>query len=867
MHFTIKFHHLQGWRVGQAGLKKCSMESPRMDGLNVLGLIGIGGCGRVFLAETASGELRAVKVLEAISINRPLLAKMRLRLEAAGWPEGVMPLLSAEMDRVPSCWVVPLAADPADGGELSLRSLQHRLEEHPGDATWQLVQSLAGALAGMHRCHVAHGNLKPGNVFFGDEGNVQLADWGLGNMPGIGRLEFTDAVLYQPPEQLRNPEGYFDEAGYRWDVFAFGVLAFRILTGRFPRCQESFKWVAPEPGEIRRDGIQADLSKIAANLEAAPGPAWTDPPANELERRLRHWIDRCLALDPAHRPGTMVEVVAGFDASIVEVEAEAERDLLMDQRRHAEQRAWRTFFAAGLATAAAVVLAALWQLTASQRKADRQAAAAEIHSLREESKLANDSAEAARSEAAVATHALEYEKQLALARLESSRLIGDRLFEWAMEKGHRRLPPLDGRELRLQNLDRYFTDFLARTENYEALADERARVRLQLAEISLAAGDPVAARRRLSEAIEVWSGLPTDAALNFRIATNSLLLALLHQSEGDPETAEAFASARVALENVPQTEVDADRLTQLLAVLDFHEAKLLAARGEDGRALEQLMRATQALNRLVDQRPDAAVLRSELAGCYLSSATILDGIGKPGDAREVRSLAAVELTKLLEKSPEDPRLRLELAGCYGAMAEAAVLSGDITMAAALSKDALEILDGLLAEQPENVDAVVRKAAQLGLRAGILRDRGQAGAALKDFDEGIRILEGVKASSPGDATVSFRLATLWWQKGRMLGIGGDRDGEITQLNRARDLFATLEAERPPAGPRPEVLQRSGAYLLGDLGHALQLANREDDAAEVFADAVNLWDGLSRSRPQSEEYDEGLAWCRQRLRELQ
>jgi tetratricopeptide (TPR) repeat protein len=226
----------------------------------------------------------------------------------------------------------------------------------------------------------------------------------------------------------------------------------------------------------------------------------------------------------------------------------------------------------------------------------------------------------------------------------------------------------------------------------------------------------------------------------------------------------------------------------------------------------------------------------------------------------------VELAKLREKNPNDPALRLELAGCFGAMAEAAVLSGDIAGAEALSHEAMKLLDELLAEQPDNAEAVSRKAAQLGLRAGILRDRGQTAEAMRYFDEGIRMLEAIRASHPGDAMVSYRLALLWWQKGRVVGNGGARDEEIALLGRARDLLDSLEAGRSPSGPLPEQLQRSGAYLAGDLGHALQLANRKDDAARVFAAAVSLWEGLVASRPQSEEYQEGLTWCRQRFEEF-
>ena len=398
------------------------------------------------------------------------------------------------------------------------------------------------------------------------------------------------------------------------------------------------------------------------------------------------------------------------------------------------------------------------------------------------------------------------------------------------------------------------------------LADERARARLQLSEISLAAGDAPEATRRLDEALKAWSALPMDADLKFRIATNSLLLALLRQSESDPATEAAFAAARKAFAEVPRADVDQDRMDQMLAILDFHEAKLLAATGEDTKALEQLMRATQTLNRISDQRPDAVILRSELADCYLSSATILEGIGSLGDAREVRVLAARELTKLLGEKPDDLEVQLDLAGCYGAMAEASLLSGDIAGAESLSGQALKLLDAYLVKRPEDADALARKAAQLGLRAGIQRDRGLAAEANKGYDEGIRMLEGIHASAPDNTLVSYRLALLWWQKGRMLGMAGDREKETALLVKARDLLGKLEAAPSSAGPRPEQLQRSGAYLLGDLGHSLQLAGHKEKADHAFSEASSLWESLLRSRPHSEEYSEGLSWCRQRLKDL-
>lgn len=842
------------------------MEVPQVNGLQVGKLIGSGGCGRVYQATDGAGALLAVKVFDDTATSSRLLKKMMKRLGVGGWPAGVLPVISANFTDERSFWVMPLLASVAGDADPVPRSLQMSINTHPGDDSWKLVRSLARALAGMHERRVAHGNLKPGNLFFDADGELLLSDWALGNMPDVKHFNFTDAVLYQPPEQLKDPDAYFEEAGYRWDVYSFGALAYRILTGEFPRCHEAFKFVAPEAGETRKEGIQADLAKVARNLESKPDVTWPDEARNPLEANLREWIERCLHLDPIHRPATMMAVQAGFDSVEKKMAFDAEREALLEQRRRAERRAWRTLFFAGVATAAAVVLGGLWQLSYSQGIKERGMSASDLQMLktaRETAMLAQAEVEKKMEES---KQLLGYERELSLARLEASRQIGDRLFSWAMEKGQRRLPPLDGRELRLKRLERYFEDFLTRTSGVPELADERARIRLQLSEISLAAGDAPAATQRIAEALDAWAALPMDAELKFRMATDSLLLALLRQSISDPETASAFIAARKGLEAVPKSEVDTDRLNQLLSILDFHEAKLLASRGDDTKALEQLLRATQTLNRIADQRPDAAILRSELAACYLSSATILEGMGSLGDAREVRSQASVELVKLLNAQPGDVALRLDLAGCYGAMAESAVLSGDMAGAENISKEATKLLDQLLIAQPDNAEAVARKAAQLGLMAGIHRDKGFAAQAMTEFDEGIRMLEAIKASAPNNAMVSYRLALLWWQKGRMLGMSGNRNDEIALIRKSRDLLGTLESGESTSGPRPEQLQSSGAYLLGDLGHALQLANKKDEAAKAFKDASTVWESLLASRPQSEEYSEGLAWCRQRLQDL-
>lgn len=838
------------------------MNSPHLDAFGDRELLGSGPNGAVFRAVKADGSVTAVKLLDGMSVNRGLLEKACARLEKGGWPHGVLEVLEADFRARPAARVTPCLADPTEDGHWRPRSLQYQLDQFPGERSWRVVLGLIDAVAGLHNRQVAHGNLKPGNVFFDDDDRVVLADWALGNMPGVGHQDFTDACLYQPPEQLLSAEGYLEEEGYRWDVFAIGALAYRVLTGSFPRCDETFQQVAPLNGEITRDEIAADYPKIAESLQKETSIAWPDEPANELELRYREILDRCLALDPLDRPANAMEVRRLIRRAEVAVQEEEKRDAVLDQHRRAQHSLWRVSIAAGILFAALVGMVFLWQLAQSQYDQEVASRKTEVDSLTVRVADAETSRDEALQSEEEARTALTTERTTWLARVEESRQIGDRLFSWAMDKGHRSLPPLDGREVRLTRLENYYDRFLERTAQVPELDDERARARLQMAEIALAKGDPDEAARRFEVAVQTAEALDKGPDLEFRLATDRLILALLYQERNDPKTTDAFKAARQSLEQVPQSEVDGDRMAYLLATLDLNESRHLAMIGDEESALEMLHRATESLNLLSDTRPEAAILRSELVACYLSSAGILDGMGEMGDARALRKMAAGELLEMIEERPEDLNLRLELAGCYGSIAETALIAGDVGQAESMSNGAVKLLTEILPQRPDSVVTRSRLAAQRGLMAGILRDRGEGDKALELYDEGLRLLEGLTVGEDADPMARYRYALLTWEKGRMKGFSGDRAAEIAGEQRAVEILNEL-LETPYGVARGEQIRRSLGYLLGDLGHAAQLDGQDQLSSSAFTEAVKTWENLNRERPGSEEYEEALAWNRQRL----
>ncbi|MEU1277464.1 protein kinase [Streptomyces sp. NPDC005805] len=150
---------------------------------------------------------------------------------------------------------------------------------------------LARICEGLHQLHSAgwvHGDLKPANVLLMADGSVRLADFGR-----AAELEGTHAyapafltVDHTPPELLWSEIG---ERGMRVrpsaDIWAFGVLAHRVLTGTHP---------LPGPTAAARRDAAVRYARGTEELRLSPGlpPVWREIVADCLapthEERARH---------------------------------------------------------------------------------------------------------------------------------------------------------------------------------------------------------------------------------------------------------------------------------------------------------------------------------------------------------------------------------------------------------------------------------------------------------------------------------------------------------------------------------------------------------------------------------------------------
>jgi serine/threonine-protein kinase len=96
-----------------------------------------------------------------------------------------------------------------------------------------ILQQIGAGLEAAHAVGVVHRDLKPSNVLIGERGAVKIIDFGLATTAVGEGLTATGAVLgtphYMAPEQVRGKP-----VDARTDIYAFGALAYHLVTGRPP---------------------------------------------------------------------------------------------------------------------------------------------------------------------------------------------------------------------------------------------------------------------------------------------------------------------------------------------------------------------------------------------------------------------------------------------------------------------------------------------------------------------------------------------------------------------------------------------------------------------------------------------------------
>ena len=854
------------------------MSLPEIPGYRIETLIGKGACGTVYTARHDSGNEVAVKLLNPKSVNAELLANRVNRLYGASPPKATVPLIAHSLEREPYLLISGLMADRMPQGVAERfipRTLQLQLNDYMGNrGSWMLIRRLAQVLADFHRRRVAHGNLKPGNIFLDSDNGVLLSDYAQGLMPGLEELAYTDALLYAPPEQLLNPDGYLEGAGYGWDVYAFGSLAYRLLTGIFPRCNDSFEHVSPVAGEQRRRGVEADCERIAQRLERARIAKWKGVAPTREEEEGRLVIERCLHLDAWKRYGDMREVLRDLE-SIANARQqrlsaeEGEKRVKVVERR---QKSWQA--ATGVGIAACVTLgAALIHKISRQEKPEPQVVEVEVvKEVAASSKLDPKDLEeqrqkfldmlADRDELEMANEEQEAAVREMANDLMEAHKMSDHLLSWSLERGSEHLPTLEGREGRLSLLADKLERQLEVIEDLpEELQKNSWRIKLALAEVALAGDKPKLAREKMQEVL--GEAAVTDVDVQRRLARTRVMVCLLGSEDPETEvTPVELAETANALASLPTNERQTRRLQ---SALNIAEARMQFRNGDNTGALETYRNAFAKMSKLCEEQPSLSALRIWRARGYSSAAQAATGAGEVDAAILLREQAAVELMELLETQPDRADVQVELSSALSAIAQSALEEGELDRAGDLAARSLELLETAVTNPEERGGALNQLASLKSVLAACRAGTGHPREALRLVREGQEHAEAALVRNSRDPSTRFRLGILAWQQCGLLSAEGKHVEALPLGVKARQTFIDLIAQKV-SFPTQREIKRSLAYLTGDLGRAAQDARKEEEAVNFLQESVSLWEDLMESESDSDEFREQHRWTAQGLREL-
>jgi serine/threonine protein kinase len=251
------------------------------------GRLGFGGMSTVHLALDQRLERRvAVKLLaEHLADDPAFVSRFQREAQAAArlvHPNIVQVFDSGRDQQTHQYFIVMEYIEGSSGAEILRDDGWMEVDD-----ALSIIEQACEGLDYAHRHGVVHRDVKPGNLLRAREGEVKLADFGIAKATEQSSITQVGSVLgtaaYLAPEQARG-----EEAGASADIYALGVVAYQLISGRLPYEATS-------------------LTELALKQQQEE-PATLDTLVAAVSPELADAIAVALALDPRDRYATAREM-------------------------------------------------------------------------------------------------------------------------------------------------------------------------------------------------------------------------------------------------------------------------------------------------------------------------------------------------------------------------------------------------------------------------------------------------------------------------------------------------------------------------------------------------------------------------------
>jgi serine/threonine protein kinase len=203
---------------------------------DILRKLGQGGTARVFKAvDTHTSRHVAIKIIEGEAAETPTWRQRLLReaalLQSLRHPN-VVDVLAGGESANGSPYLVMEYLEGETLGQLMLR-----MPALPVGAALAVLTEVASGLAATHAIGVIHRDIKPDNIYLvgpkGSPSRAKVFDFSFARVQGGERFT-TGGFILGTPQYMAPEQAVGDPAGQRSDIYALGVVAYRMLTGVLP---------------------------------------------------------------------------------------------------------------------------------------------------------------------------------------------------------------------------------------------------------------------------------------------------------------------------------------------------------------------------------------------------------------------------------------------------------------------------------------------------------------------------------------------------------------------------------------------------------------------------------------------------------
>ncbi|MGW0659632.1 protein kinase domain-containing protein [Streptodolium elevatio] len=248
-------------------------DPTRIGPYTVLGRLGAGGMGRIYLGRSPFGRLVAIKTIRSELGGDPgFRARFAQEVAAARRVSGVFTAAVVNADPDAAVPWLATAYVPAP----SLETLVRSCGPLPASAVRWLAAGIAEALESVHAAGLVHRDLKPSNVLVASDG-PKVIDFGISRAADFGSLTMTGVAVgtpaYMSPEQAQGVRDITPAS----DMFSLGATLVYAATAHSPYPDRK-----PAEALLRLVTGSADLTG--------------------LPDELHDLINSCMQRSPEHRP-------------------------------------------------------------------------------------------------------------------------------------------------------------------------------------------------------------------------------------------------------------------------------------------------------------------------------------------------------------------------------------------------------------------------------------------------------------------------------------------------------------------------------------------------------------------------------------